>query len=177
LESETGFTLAELLVTVVIVALIGAVVFPNLLRSRVAAGESAAVSSVREVNKAEIVYETTYPAIGFASALAILGTGSSDAACSSHTADHACLLEYKLSNATSPEHARNGYSFLVTPTSKDSSRVVTGYLVGSAAAIFNESGVRDFCSTEDGVLHFRVPHQQSTPMINASECHDSAVLQ
>ncbi|MCU1296214.1 MAG: putative Pilin, type [Acidobacteriaceae bacterium] len=177
MTQDSGFTVAELLIIVVVICLIAAIVFPNLLRSRVAAGESAAISSIREINKAEVAYQTSYPALGFATTLPVLGPGSADSACSVGSPEHACLLDPKLSIATSPIHSRKGYWFLVTPASKDSSGVIAGYVVGSAAAMFNESGVRDFCSTEDGVLHFRVPHQQSSPVSSVSDCRAQAVLQ
>ncbi len=177
MNNERGFTLAELLIVVVVICLIAAIVFPNLLRSRVAAGEAAAISSVREINKAEIGYQTTYPAIGFADNLALLGAGNLGLPCTTRTPQHACLLDPKLSNATSPDLPRNGYWFLVTPTEKDANGVVAGYVIGSAATQFNQSGVRDFCSTEDGVLHFRAPHQQSTPITTLSDCRAQTVLQ
>jgi type II secretory pathway pseudopilin PulG len=176
MEKQTGFTLAELLITAIIIILIAAIVFPNLLRSRVAVGEAAAISSVREINKAEVAYQTTYPAIGFANYLAILGPAPK-LPCTTRTPEHACLLDPKLSNATSPDRSRNGYWFLVTPTDKDANGVTAGYVVGSAATQFNQSGVRDFCSSEDGVLHFRVPHQQSNPVTGLPECRSQAVLQ
>jgi type IV pilus assembly protein PilA len=177
MDKQMGFTLAELLITITIICLIAAIVFPNLLRSRVAAGEAAAISSIREINKAEVGYQTSYPTIGFASTLAELGAGSSKYSCHTGTPEHACLLDPKLSDATSPDRSRNGYWFLVTPTDKDASGIKTGYVVGSAAVQFNQSGVRDFCSSEDGVLHFRVPHQQSSPVTSFSECRREAVLQ
>jgi prepilin-type N-terminal cleavage/methylation domain-containing protein len=177
MEEHAGFTLAELLIAVVVICLIAAIVFPNLLRSRVAAGEAAAVSSVREINKAEVGYQTTYPTIGFASTLAALGKKSPESSCHTRNLEHACLLDPQISNATSPDRARNGYWFSVTPTGKDASGVVAGYVVGSAAAQFNKSGVRDFCSSEDGVLHFRVPQQQSVPVTSLPECRAQAVLQ
>ncbi|HZR56292.1 MAG TPA: type II secretion system protein [Terriglobales bacterium] len=177
MEKQTGFTLAELLIVLVVICLIAAIVFPNLLRSRVAAGEAAAISSVREINKAEVSYETTYPALGFAGTLGSLGPGTAKLSCHARSPEHACLLDPKLSVANTPEHSRNGYWFAVTPAGKDASGVVDGYIVGSAATIYNQTGVRDFCSTEDGVLHFRVPHQQSSPVTTLSECHNQAVLQ
>jgi prepilin-type N-terminal cleavage/methylation domain-containing protein len=177
MSQDPGFTLAELLIVVVVICLMAAIVFPNLLRSRVAAGESAAISSVREINKAEVAYQTSYPTIGFASTLAMLGAGSADSGCSVRSPEHACLLDPKLAIATSSIHSRKGYWFVVTPTSKDSSGVIAGYVVGSAAATFYESGVRDFCSTEDGVLHFRVPHEQSSPVTSVPDCRAQSVLQ
>jgi type II secretory pathway pseudopilin PulG len=175
MEDSKGFTVAELLITVTVVALLGATILPNLLRSRVAAGESAAVSSIREINRAEIAYQAAYPTVGFSANLAALGPGGAE--CQTHSPEHACFLSPQLSVASSPEHARNGYWFLVSPGSKNRSGVVTDYVVGSAAAVFNQSGVRDFCSTEDGALWVRVPNQQSSPVTSPAECHAESVLQ
>lgn len=175
MKEPQGFTLAELLITVTVIALLAAIVLPNLLRSRVAAGESAAVSSIREINRAEIAYQAAYPTLGFSANLAALGPGGME--CQGRSPEHACLLSSQLSAASSPEHSRNGYWFLVTPGSKNRSGVVTDYVVGSAAAVYNQSGVRDFCSTEDGALWVRVPNQQSSPVTSPAECHAESVLQ
>jgi type IV pilus assembly protein PilA len=177
MEEHTGFTLAELMIVVVVICLLAAIILPNLLRSRVAAGEAAAVTSMREINQAEVGFQTTYPAVGFAGTLAALGRGTPESDCNTRTREHACLLDPELSIATSPDHARKGYWFLITPTDKDASGVISAYVLGSAAAVFNQSGVRDFCSIEDGVLHFRVPHEQSSPVTSLPECRNQAVLQ
>jgi type IV pilus assembly protein PilA len=175
MEEHQGFTLAELLIAVTIIALLAAIVLPNLLRSRVAADESAAIDSIRQINRAETAYQAAYPSLGFSGDLTSLGPGGVE--CHTRSPEHACLLDSKLASASSPGHSRGGYWFLVTPGSKDPNGVLSGYLVGSAAAVYNQSGVRDFCSTEDGVVHFRVPHQQSSPVTSASDCHRDAVLQ
>jgi uncharacterized protein DUF4190/zinc ribbon protein len=47
------------------VLIIAAIAIPNLLRARMAANEASAVHTVREINTAEIAYQTTYPNIGF----------------------------------------------------------------------------------------------------------------
>jgi type IV pilus assembly protein PilA len=60
-----GFSLIELLIVVVIA-------IPNLLRARMSADESAAASSIRTINTAQISYVTAYPTTGYA-ALAALG--------------------------------------------------------------------------------------------------------
>jgi type IV pilus assembly protein PilA len=176
MEKQKGFTLAELLIAVTIVALLAAIILPNLLRSRVAAEESAAVSSVREINKAEIAYQAAYPAIGFSSTLAALGPNPGSP-CTAGNRPNACLLDSKLSNAGSPAQSRNGYWFLVTPTTIRPNGVVTGYVVGSATEVHDKTGVRDFCSTEDGVLHFRVPREGDRPVTSPDECQEQAVLQ
>ena len=51
------------------------------------------------------------------------------------------------------------------------------YTVGTSAAVFNQTGVRNFCSIEDGVLHFNVPAAQSTPTTTASTCTGWSSLQ
>ena len=65
-----------------------AIAIPNLLRSRMAANEAAAVGTLRTVNVSQIIYTTRYPERGFAPNLATLGSDSHNP------------------KAESPEHAR-----------------------------------------------------------------------
>ena len=48
--------------------------------------------------------------------------------------------------------------------------MVLTYTVGSSAAVFNQTGVRNFCSSDDGVIHFNSPAGQSTPVTTAAAC-------
>ncbi|HTA23732.1 MAG TPA: prepilin-type N-terminal cleavage/methylation domain-containing protein, partial [Terriglobales bacterium] len=68
-----GFSLIELLIVVAIILIIAAIAIPNLLRARIAANESSAVSSVRTMNTAQVTYQSTYPTVGYSSTIAILG--------------------------------------------------------------------------------------------------------
>src|SRR5690348_12026191 len=102
LQKERGFTLAELLVVLVLVILVAALVLPNLLRSQIAADETAAIESLTKINKAEVQYQTAYPAIGFAPSLGALGSGSPNGKCAGKSPAHACLLESKLAKAGDP---------------------------------------------------------------------------
>src|SRR5438067_11845317 len=68
-HKEKGFSLIELLIVVAIILIIAAMAIPNLLRARIAANESSAVSSIRTINTAEITYQTGYPNVGYAAAL------------------------------------------------------------------------------------------------------------
>ena len=124
------------------VLIIAAIAIPNLLRARIAANEASAVSAVRIINSAQVTYQATYPTIGYAGDLASLG-GASPCTPSPATA---CLMENDLAVATTGP-GRHGYVF-ATASSGDGSQ----YFVSAMPVTRHQSGVRSFCSTEDGVL-------------------------
>jgi type IV pilus assembly protein PilA len=152
-RTPKGFSLIELLIVVAIILIIAAIAIPNLLRARIAANESSAASSVRTANTAQIGYQSTYPTVGYAPTMLSLGppaiTGCSGIL---PTAASACLIDWVLAKATVPASPKSGYYFAETPFATGG--INLSYVVGGAAAAANQSGVRSFCSTEEGVIRY-----------------------
>ncbi len=59
MKNQKGFSLIELLIVVVIVGIIAAIAVPNLLASRRAANEGSAISALRTIHGAEMIYHST----------------------------------------------------------------------------------------------------------------------
>jgi len=147
MRKEKGFSLIELLIVVAIILVIAAIAIPNLLRARIAANESSAVSSIRTINTAQISYQSAYPTVGYTGTLGALGPATAGA-CGAPTSTNACLIDFAVSNANTTAKAKSGYYFTLSSVAGQS------YEVGGSPAVFNQSGVRNFCSIEDGVVRF-----------------------
>jgi prepilin-type N-terminal cleavage/methylation domain-containing protein len=175
MRRQKGFSLVELLIVVSIILIIASIAIPNLLRARIAANEAAAASSIRTINATQLMYQSAYPTVGYADSLLKLGPGSGNCRAPSQAA--ACLIDSSLANASSAAKAKSGYYFGIGTADNGTDGRVSQYTVAGAAASFGKTGLRDFCSTEDGVIHVQVPTGQSSPEIASEACGSWSVLQ
>jgi len=150
---KNGFSLIELLIVVAILLVIAALAIPNLMRARIAANESAAAGSIRQIATAEVGYHTSYPQVGYAPNLISLG----GAVPCTPSAATACILDDNLSAGQ-----KSGYQFFAAGFASGGAFANTDYVGGSAPLTFNLSGVRNFCIVSDGVLRVN-PGAPGTP--------------
>jgi type IV pilus assembly protein PilA len=163
-----GFSLIELLIVVAIILIIAAIAIPSLLRARIAANESSAANSIRQISRGEFAYNAAYPDTGYASSLAVLS--GPDLNCTP-SSTNACLIDSSLASGQ-----KSGYNFKVTallPTGNTN----TAFVAGAAPVSFNQTGVRDFCSASDGVLRAQVGASGDAPTSDLTICSGYQAVQ
>lgn len=148
MRTEKGFSLIELLIVVAIILIIAAIAIPNLIRSKMAANEASAISSMRSIVTAQIAYNTAYPSVGYASSISVLGppSGSACIASGDATSSNACLLDNVLQTGK-----KSGYTFAISNTNGSP---VAVYQVNGDPVNPGGSGQRHFYSDASGVIRY-----------------------
>lgn len=140
MKRQSGFTLLELMIVIVLILIIAAIAIPGMIDSKISANEASAAASIRAINTAEVAYQSTYG--GYAPLLANLGGPEP----CHRSAETACLLDQGLASGL-----KSGYRFSAIGADL-SDGVNTSYLAGAAPEVFDHTGRRLFCSTDKNVI-------------------------
>lgn len=163
MRRQNGFSLLELLIVVGVILIIAAIAVPNLLRAKIAANESSAVQTVRQISTAELSYHTAYSSVGFAPDLKSLGGPA--LACSPSPAS-ACIVDSEITGGN-----KSGYAFFAAGFAPGGSPTNTQFVASSAPWVFNRTGTRNFCiATDDGALRATMGSAGGTPAPDVPTC-------
>jgi type II secretory pathway pseudopilin PulG len=129
------------LIVVTIILIIAAIAIPNLMRSKIQANETAAVSTLKTLTESSLLYSNSYG--GFPHALSDMGPGSGGPA----TSASADLIDSILAGG-----AKSGYRFNYAVVASDPSGNVISYTITATPLVPGSSGQRSFFTDQSGTI-------------------------
>jgi type IV pilus assembly protein PilA len=144
---QRGFTLMELLIVMSIMIILMLIAIPNFISMKASADETSAMQSLRAIYQAQIQYQTSYPANGFACSLATLGGNTTSGP---PTATAAQVLQGDLASGQ-----KSGYTFNIVNCSKvtvNNQDMYTSYEATAVPQAIGKTGHKGFCIDPAGEI-------------------------
>jgi len=139
----------------VAIGIIAAIAIPNLMALRRSENESSAVSSLRTLHGAQMIYAGTYGNGSYAATLGNLQT--------------LALIDASLGSGT-----KSGYEYTVTANAGTSTTLPTFSFstVPSVTSGATQTGSRNFCVRTEGVIRYESDPTQLGSQLTYAECVD-----
>lgn len=133
---------------VMVILVIAAIAIPGFIQARMKANEASAVSSMRTIRTAEILYSETYPQMGFSKTLTDLGAHGST--CESSGPSNACII----TDEALASGFKSGYVFELI---SDGQTPSVGYTLNGIPEGMGITGRCAFSTDQGGSIKFSVP--------------------
>ena len=135
-KNNKGFSLIELMIVVLVIGIVASIAVPNLVKSKMAANESSAISAVRTLVTAQITFVSKSGSGNFAADLTEL--------------EAANLIDSVMGSGTA-----EAYSFSVTGSGVQ-------YTIDARPLVYGASGVRSFFTDESGAIRYTTADAAAT---------------
>ena len=146
-RQPNGFTLMELLIVIAIILILMLMAIPTVGTMRKYANETSAKKSLQTIAQAEMQFESTFPANGYACSMVSLG---GDPSAGAPTATAAQIIQSDLSSGV-----KAGYQFTIgncqKVTANGTDRFTT-YQVTAVPLTLGKTGDRGYCSDQFGTI-------------------------
>ena len=144
---RAAFTLIELLAVIAVILVIATFTIPRLIRSRMVANEDAAVSALRTLGSANMIYWNSYQQ-GYAPSLAALAPPTGGGPPSASSAD---LIDAVLAGGT-----RGGYTYIYAAVDTNGNGQFDLFTINANPLSPGISGQRYFFVDQSHVVRFEV---------------------
>ncbi len=143
-NENSGFSLVEVLIVIVIAMIIVAIAVPTLLASRRAANEGSAISTMRTLNGAQSTYQATTGAGNYAGTESITGD----------TAGLTVLANLRMIDPVLAAGSKSGYHVVGAIHNFGAGDPATFFFTANPASAsgVTQSGSRRFCVTQAGYI-------------------------